>query len=133
MATGEIRLSILWEWLHKQATLTDADAETGATAGDVFSGELFDRLLREEYGKLQTASNRDVHDNSKKTTLPIAREIAATYVTDPMKLPWYIDLLNITLGVQDPGEAKRRIVLLRDAFKADGRRITENLDFDAVA
>src|SRR5687767_800412 len=133
MATGEIRLSILWEWLHKRAQLTDADAETGAKAGDVFTRELFDRLLREEYGKLQNASNRDVHDNSKKTTLPIAREIAETYVTDAAKLPWYIDLLNITLGVQDLAEAKRRIVLLRDAFKDDGRRITENLDFDAVA
>ena len=133
MATGEIRLSILWEWLHKGALLTDADAETGAKAGDVFSRELFDRLLREEYAKLQNAGNRDVHDNSKRTTLPIAGEIADTYVKDPTKLPWYIDLLNITLGVQDLAEAKRRIVLLRDAFKADGRRITENLDFDAVA
>jgi malate synthase len=133
MATGEIRLSILWEWLHKRATLTDGDAETGKKSGDLFSRELFDRLLREEYTKLQNAGNRDVHDNSKKTTLPVAREIAETYVTDPMKLPWYIDLLNITLGVQDLAEAKRRIVLLRDAFKADGRRITENLDFDAVA
>jgi malate synthase len=133
MATGEIRLSILWEWLHKRAKLTDGDPETGAKAGDLFSRELFDRLLREEYAKLQNAGNRDVHDNSKKTTLPVAREIADTYVTDPMKLPWYIDLLNITLGVQDLAEAKRRIVLLRDAFRADGRRITENLDFDAVA
>jgi malate synthase len=132
MATGEIRLSILWEWLHKRAQLTDADAETGAKAGDVFSRELFERLLREEYAKLQNASNRDVHDNSKKTTLPVAREIAETYVLDAMKLPWYIDLLNITLGVQDLAEAKRRIVLLRDAFKADGRRITENLDFNAA-
>jgi len=132
MATGEIRLSILWEWLHKGARLSDADAETGAKAGDVFSRELFERLLREEYAKLQNASNRDVHDNSKKTTLPIAREIAETYVLDPMKLPWYIDLLNITLGVTDLAEAKRRIVLLRDAFKADGRRITENLDFNAA-
>ena len=35
MATGEIRLSILWEWLHKGAKLTDADAETGAKTGDV--------------------------------------------------------------------------------------------------
>jgi malate synthase len=133
MATGEIRLSILWEWLHKRAQLTDADAETGVKAGDVFSRELFERLLREEYAKLQNASNRDVHDNSKTTTLPVAREIAETYVLDPMKLPWYIDLLNITLGVTDLAEAKRRIVLLRDAFKADGRRITENLDFGAVA
>jgi malate synthase len=132
MATGEIRLSILWEWLHKHATLTDADAETGVKAGDVFSRELFERLLREEFAKLQNASNRDVHDNSKKTTLPVAREIADAYVKDATKLPWYIDLLNITLGVQDLAEAKRRIVLLRDAFKADGRRITENLDFNAA-
>ena len=132
MATGEIRLSILWEWLHKKAQLTDADPETGAKAGDVFSRELFDRLLREEYAKLQNAGNRDVHDNSKKTTLPVAREIADTYVTDAVKLPWYIDLLNITLGVQDLSEAKRRIALLRDTFRGDGRRITENLDFDAA-
>jgi len=132
MATGEIRLSILWEWLHKRAQLTDADAETGAKAGDVFSRELFERLLREEYAKLQNASNRDVHDNSKKTTLPVAREIAETYVLDALKLPWYIDLLNITLGVQDLAEAKRRIVLLRDAFNSNGTATTENLDFNAA-
>ena len=29
MATGEIRLSILWEWLHKGAPFTDGDPETG--------------------------------------------------------------------------------------------------------
>ena len=28
MATGEIRLSILWEWLHKKARLTDDDQLT---------------------------------------------------------------------------------------------------------
>ena len=33
MATGEIRLSILWEWLHKGARLTEDDAETGAARG----------------------------------------------------------------------------------------------------
>jgi malate synthase len=130
MATGEIRLSILWEWLHKHATLTDGDAETGTKAGDVFGPELFARLLKEEYEKLQRASSRDVHDSSKTTTLPIAREIVETYVSDEVKLPWYIDLLNINLGVHDLAEAKRRIVLLRDTFKADGRRITRNLDFE---
>jgi malate synthase len=52
MATGEIRLSILWEWLHKEATLTDADHETGVRAGDRFTRELFERLLGEEYAKL---------------------------------------------------------------------------------
>ena len=133
MATGEIRLSILWEWLHKQAQLTADDAETGSKAGDVFGPALFKRLLAEEYDKLRRASNRDVHDNSKNTTLPIAREIVETYVTDAVKLPWYIDLLNIDLGVHDVAEARRRIEMIRTAFRTDGTRITENLDFDAPA
>ena len=71
MATGEIRLSILWEWLHKNATLTEDD-EIGVKAGDRFTPELCARLLAEEYEKLQNANNRDVHDVSKNTTLPIA-------------------------------------------------------------
>jgi malate synthase len=133
MATGEIRLSILWEWLHKGARLTADDPETGSKAGDVFNAQQFARLLAEEYDKLRRASNRDVHDNSKTTTLPIAREIVETYVTDAVKLPWYIDLLNINLGVHDVAEARRRIELLRTAFRTDGTRITENLDFDAPA
>jgi malate synthase len=131
MATGEIRLSILWEWLHKGATLT-ADDESGAKAGDQFTAELFARLLVEEYDKLRHAGNRDVHDNSKDTTLPIAREIVETYVLSGVKLPWYIDLLNINLDNHDLTEAKRRIRLLTEAFRADGTRITENLDFATV-
>jgi hypothetical protein len=48
---------------------------------------------------------------------------------DTVKLPWYIDLLNITLEARDLTEAKRRIHLLSEAFRKDGTRITENLDF----
>jgi malate synthase len=130
MATGEIRLSILWEWLHKRASLTEPDPETGVGAGETFSAAMFSRLLTEEYGKLRAAANRDVHDVSKNTTLPVAREIVERYVLNEVKLPWYIDLLNITLGVHDLAEATRRIELLRDAFSKDGTRITENLDFE---
>src|SRR5262245_41392145 len=133
MATGEIRLSILWEWLHKGAKLTEDDKETGVKAGDTFTASLYNRLLTEEYEKLRKASNRDVHDVSKNTTLPIAREIAETYVLDDMKLPWYVDLLNINLNNFDLNEAKRRIRLFADAFRKDGTRITENLDFDSKA
>ena len=129
MATGEIRLSILWEWLHKRATLTEADEATGVKAGDTFSKELWARLLAEEYDKLLKAGDRDVHDHSKKTTLPIAREIVERYVMDDIKLPWYIDLLNITLGNHDLDEAKRRIQLLSDTFRKDGTRLTANMDF----
>ena len=130
MATGEIRLSILWEWLHKNAAFTADDPETGVKAGDRLTAELYKRLLAQEYEKLRKGSNRDVHDNSKNTTLPIAREIAETYVLDDVKLPWYVDLLNINLNNFDLTEAKRRIRLLADAFRKDGTRITENLDFE---
>ena len=102
-------------------------------AGDSLTPELFARLLTEEYDKLQHAGNRDVHDNSKKTTLPIAREIVETYVLDAIKLPWYIDLLNITLNNHDAREARRRIDLLVAAFRKDGTRITENLDFERAS
>jgi len=129
MATGEIRLSILWEWLHKNAAFTVEDNSLGVKAGDQFSSELCRRLLAEEYDKLRKAGNRDVHDSSKNTTLPIAREIVETYVMTDVKLPWYIDLLNINLENLDLGEAKRRILVLEGAFRKDGRRITENLDF----
>src|SRR5262249_39171752 len=129
MATGEIRLSILWEWLHKNAVFTAADGPVGVRAGDRFSSDLCRRLLAEEYEKLQSAGNRDVHDTSKKTTLPIAREVVEAYVMDAVKLPWYIDLLNINLENHDLTEAKRRIRLLAEAFRRDGTRITENLDF----
>jgi malate synthase len=128
MATGEIRLSILWEWLHKQAAFS-ADDESGVKAGDNLTSELFARLLAEEYEKLLKASNRDVHEVSKKTTLPIAREIVETYVTRDGKLPWYIDLLNVNLNNTNLSEAKRRIALLTEAFEKNGERVTGNLDF----
>ncbi len=133
MATGEIRLSILWEWLHKGASMSEDDAATGIKAGNPFTADDFRRLLAEEYEKLRRADNRDVHDDSKDTTLPVAREIVETYVLDPVKLPWYIDLLNITLGVRDLGEARRRIALLREAFETRGERLTANLDFEQPA
>ncbi|HTK29808.1 MAG TPA: hypothetical protein VL309_09670 [Vicinamibacterales bacterium] len=129
-ATGEIRLSILWEWLHKGAALTADDGPAGVKEGDRFTAELCARLLAEEYGKLQAAGDRDVHDDSKATTLPIAREIVETYLTADLKLPWYIDLLNITLDNQDLAEAKRRIRRLVEAFRRDGTRLTANPEFD---
>ena len=100
MATGEIRLSILWEWVHK-----------GALAMDDFA-----RLLIEEFDKLRRADDRDVHDDSKQTTLTIAREIVDRYVCEPDKLPWFIDLLNVTLGVTDLTEANTRIEQLARTF-----------------
>jgi malate synthase len=131
MATGEIRLSILWEWLHKRAALTDGDEAAQVAKGDRFTADLLERLLREEYDKLLAASNRDVHDDSKATTLPIAREIVHAYVSAPFKAPWYVDLLNINLDNHDLAVARRRIAQYMEAFQKDGTRITANVDFDA--
>jgi len=128
MATGEIRLSILWEWLHKGARFTADDVASGVKAGDPLTPELFDRLSAEEYAKLRQAGNRDVHDDSKDTTLPIAREIVERYVTNPVKPPWYIDLLNLNLNNQDLGRARQRIDAYLEAYERDGTRWTENPD-----
>ena len=130
MATGEIRVSILWEWLHKAARFTEDDPETGVAAGDPFTALLFARLLDEEYGKLLVASDRDVHDDSKRTTLPIARAGVEECVRGEIKKPWFIDLLNLNLDHQDLEEARRRIEAFREAFERDGTRLTRNPDFD---
>jgi malate synthase len=130
-ATGEIRLSVLWEWLHKGAAFTDDDADSGIKAGETLTPELFAQLLAEEHAKLLRADSNDVHDDSKTTTLPITRSIVEAYVLQPVKAPWYIDLLNLNLNVTDLSVAEERIRRFLDAFGQDGTRITRNLDFDS--
>lgn len=133
MATGEIRLSILWEWLHKSGTLTEDDAEMGLTAGDRFSSDLFRRLLAEEFEKLLRADDRDVHEISKDTTLPIVRNIVEAYVTSAIKPPWFVDLLNLNLELHSRSKSEERLMRYLDAFQRDGIRITENLDFHTAS
>ena len=130
MATGEIRLSILWEWLAKGASFTEDDPETGTRAGEALTSALFRRLLDEEHAKLIAAADHDVHDDSKRTTLPITRAIVEAYVPAPIKPPWYVDLLNLNLGNHDPDVAQERVDAYLAAFERDGTRITANLDFD---
>ncbi|MEO8173314.1 MAG: malate synthase [Sediminibacterium sp.] len=129
MATGEIRLSILWEWVHKSAAITEDDTQTGIKSGDTFSIYLFDKLLEEEYAKLLSANTKDVFDDSKNTTLPISKEIAIAYIHSHEKFPWFIDLLNINLNNLNLEVAKQRINMYMETFRKDGSRITENLDF----
>ncbi len=130
MATGEIRVSILWEWLHKHAPFTADDAATGVKAGDPLTLELFSRLLEEEYEKLLAASDRNVHRDSKTTTLPVAREIVDALVRHAQKPPWYVDLLNLNLEQTDLEVARARIRRYLEVLRAQGRRTTENLDFE---
>jgi malate synthase len=133
MATGEIRLSIAWEWLHKNATMTESDVSAAIQAGGRFTPEIFELLLKEEYDKLLRADPRDVHEDSKRTTLPIAREIVMAYVHAPFKSPWYIDLLNLNLNNYDLEKARQRIAAYMAAFTRDGTRITHNIDPDTDA
>jgi len=137
MATGEIRLGMLWEWLQKGATFTADDAAAGVKRGDPFTLELFQRLVGEEFAKLERARDRDVHDDSKTTTLPIARAALEAYVTGggaapgrPLaKPPWYVDLLQLTLDRPDLAVAKKRIEAALEEFRHDGVRRTENPEF----
>ncbi|MFT7230991.1 MAG: malate synthase [Cyclobacteriaceae bacterium] len=130
MATGEIRLSVLWEWIHKGARLTEKDASLGLDAGDEFSIEIFDQILKEEYQKLLDAKDKDVHNDSKKTTLPIAKEIVTVYVKSGIKGPWCIDLLNLNLNNKDLELAKQRINTYYKTLADSGHRITANLDLN---
>lgn len=118
MATGEIRLSVLWEWVHKRAELTEPDT------GVKFSLSFYQQLLEEEYAKLLKAKDKDVHDDSKKTTLPIVKLIAENYVKQPVKAPWYIDLLNLNIDNEDFDSAKTRIENYYDQLIKTGGRIT---------
>jgi malate synthase len=121
---------VLWEWLHKAGTFTEDDPDSGVKAGDALTDEMFAQLLEQEHAKLLRADSNDVHDDSKTTTLPIARAIVEAYVLEPVKAPWYIDLLNLNLNVTDLSVVEERIRRFLDEFGRDGTRITRNLDFD---
>jgi malate synthase len=96
---------------------SEDDRSIEVCAGDAFNTALFMRLLDEEYKKLLNAADSDVHDDSKTTTLPIAREIVATYVNNRVKLPWYIDLLNLNLNNHDLNKARTRISAFIEGFE----------------
>lgn len=128
MATGEIRLSILWEWVHKGTIITEEDASSEVHTGDTFNASIFNKLFIEEYNKLLQANNKDVHNDSKHSTLPISKAICEQYVLSEIKYPWFIDLLNINLNNNELAIAQQRINLYMDTFKKEGKRITENMD-----
>ncbi len=85
--------------------------------------------MAEEYEKLLQAQDRDVHNDSKTTTLPVARAIVEAYIREELKLPWYIDLLNINLNNDDLATAQQRIRQYIVALKETGVRLTDNPDF----
>ena len=110
MATGEIRLSILWEWLHKGAQLTEDDPATGVQRRRHASRRRSSRgCSTRSTRSCCAAGNRDVHDDSKTTTLPDrARDRRRPTSPSRVKLPWYIDLLNLNLDNHDLADGQSR-------------------------
>ena len=51
-------------------------------------------------------------------------------VEHDVKLPWFVDLLNLNLGNDDLAEARRRLQTFLEAFRK-GERVTANVDFEA--
>jgi malate synthase len=96
--------------MDSQARSTNGGRRALARAAIRFTPELCARLLEEEYAKLRRADNRDVYDNSKDTTLPIAREIVETIWVPARSCRGTSTLLNITLDNHDLAEARRRIL-----------------------
>ena len=133
MATGEIRLSILWEWLHKGAALT-ADDDSGRASR---------RVTRSRSSCSSGCSPRNTTSSGRRATATctsLEDDDAADRARDrrdlphgPRKLPWYIDLLNITLGNGERRRGAGAIELLQQPSNIAVGQITENVDFDAPA
>ena len=97
MATGEIRLSILWEWLHKNAAFTEAD-DAGRREGrrSVHARALHAAArggVRQAPARRQPRRSRQLEEDDAADRAGDRRDLRARTT---IKLPWYIDLLNIT-------------------------------------
>ena len=131
MATGEIRLSILWEWLHKGATLTDADP-TGVKAGDTFTA----RALRadccvEEYEKLQPRDATATCTMCRRPPRCPSRARSSRPTCCRTRSCRGTSTFSTSISTTTTS-AKRSVGfdLLADAFRKDGTRVTwRSLDF----
>lgn len=128
-ATGEIRMSILWEWIHKNARFTHDDEQGGVKRGDLIDARLVNRIIETEFDLLQKADPRNVHEKSKYTTLPVVRMIIHRYLESERKIPWYIDLLNLCLHVTEPEAAEKRLDLYLKELESN-RRYTANPELE---
>ncbi len=131
MATGEIRLSILWEWLHKDAPFTaDDDADRRQGRRSLHAGAVRAAARRGVREAAHAPATATCTTTSKNTTLPIAREIVETYVAGATSSCRGTSTCSTSISATTTSpKAKRRIGLLAAAFARTATRITENLDF----
>ena len=129
MATGEIRLSILWEWLHKGASLTEDDP-VGVKAGDRFTPDA-----------VRAASRRGVREAPQRRQSRRARRLEEHDAADRPR-----DRRNLRRSTASSCRGTSTCSTSRSAitisprraggsaccpmrFEKDGTRITENLDW----
>jgi len=130
-ATDEGRGAGLRKKFKVGVQFTEDDQGTGIKAGDRLTPELFNRLLAEEYSKLEQAPDRIVHDNVKDSILPITRSALEKFVTSDVPIPWSVDLEGVVLGVTDPVQAGQLMDAYIDQLRNSGglSRMTQNLQF----
>ena len=128
-ATGEIRLSILWEWVHKGATTHRGRRRNGSQGGRyLFRGDvstLARRRIRQitpgqvprMYMRFRRQPRCRLLERSSRPTCSTRRRCRGTSTC-----------LNINLNNHDLQTAQERIRNYMNTFKKDGTRITENLD-----
>ena len=133
MATGEIRLSILWEWLHKQAHVHRRRRPPPASrAGDTLTPALFARLLDEEYAKLlrrqQSRRARRLEDDDPADRPRHRRHATSTSRGQGAVVhrPAEPRPSTTTTAPKPPAG----VAAYMKAFAEDGTRITRNVDFD---
>jgi malate synthase len=117
----------------QEGAFTDDDPETGVRGATCFTRDLFDRLLEEEYAKLLAARDRDVHDDSKTTTLPIARAIVEAYVRQPTSSRPGTSTCSTSTSTTTTSETRasgsRASSRPSSATERRITRLTDNLDF----
>ena len=77
MATGEIRLSILWEWLHKKAPFTDDDALPASSVmkRSTFSADLGDAATKMQHTGYIEAPPSNIDISKAEFILSVGRGI----------------------------------------------------------
>ena len=90
MATGEIRLSILWEWLHKTRALTEDDRGDRREGGrPVHAADLFCRACcARNTTSCRAPATATCTTTRRRRRCPSRGEIADVYVLGARKLPW---------------------------------------------
>jgi malate synthase len=126
-ATAEIRASIIWDWIHKGATFDESED----FPGQKITSDIVAQLIKKQYQKLLDESNpKNVHPETKTTTLPIAKFIVERYVFNEKKAPWLMYVMNYGLGKPEYEQVIVRINDFFEKYNQTGQPLTHNASSD---